>query len=196
MKKINFNNSTFVTSVAQPGGFLDGNTSNIVFAGKSNVGKSSVINKLVNRKNFARVSSVPGKTVHVNYFSIDDKFYFIDLPGYGYAKVSTSEKERWNRLMESFFENPERIDLGVLIVDARHKPTADDIKMNEWFAFTGRPYVIVANKCDKLNKTEFNNNIPMIRDILNLEDSVEIIPFSALNGLGKNQLINLILEYV
>ena len=130
---INFNNVEFVTSVAQPNKFLNDGKINIVFSGKSNVGKSSVINKLLNRKNFARVSSVPGKTIHVNYFLVDKKFYLVDLPGYGYAKVSQSEKERWNKLMESFFSDLNRFDLGVLILDSRHKPTADDRQMKEWF---------------------------------------------------------------
>ena len=138
---INFNNVEFVTSVAQPNKFLNDGKINIVFSGKSNVGKSSVINKLLNRKNFARVSSVPGKTIHVNYFLVDKKFYLVDLPGYGYAKVSQSEKERWNKLMESYFSDLNRFDLGVLILDSRHKPTADDRQMKEWFDYSGKPYI-------------------------------------------------------
>ena len=136
---INFNNVEFVTSVAQPNKFIHDVKPSIVFSGKSNVGKSSVINKLLNRKNFARVSSVPGKTIHVNYFLVDKKMYLIDLPGYGYAKVSQSEKERWNRLMESFFSDLNRFDLGVLILDSRHKPTKDDMQMKEWFDYSGKP---------------------------------------------------------
>ena len=152
---------------------------NIVFSGKSNVGKSSVINKLLNRKNFARVSSVPGKTIHVNYFLVDKKFYLVDLPGYGYAKVSQSEKERWNKLMESYFSDLNRFDLGVLILDSRHKPTADDRQMKEWFDYSGKPYIILLNKCDKLNKTDF-----------------PCILFSAMKGTGKNELINAIVPYI
>lgn len=161
---INFNNVEFVTSVAQPNKFLHDEKVSIVFSGKSNVGKSSVINKLLNRKNFARVSSVPGKTIHVNYFLVDKKFYLVDLPGYGYAKVSQSEKERWNKLMESYFSDLNRFDLGVLILDSRHKPTADDRQMKEWFDYSGKPYIILLNKCDKLNKTESRENPKMIRD--------------------------------
>ena len=142
---INFNNVEFVTSVAQPNKFLHDEKVSIVFSGKSNVGKSSVINKLLNRKNFARVSSVPGKTIHVNYFLVDKKFYLVDLPGYGYAKVSQSEKERWNKLMESYFFDLNRFDLGVLILDSRHKPTADDRQMKEWFDYSGKPYIILLN---------------------------------------------------
>ena len=148
---INFNNVEFVTSVAQPNKFLHDEKVSIVFSGKSNVGKSSVINKLLNRKNFARVSSVPGKTIHVNYFLIDKKAYFVDLPGYGYAKVSKDERMRWSRLMESYFANPDTMTLGVMIVDSRHKPTADDVTMAHWFKESGRPFVVVANKTDKVS---------------------------------------------
>ena len=193
---INFNNVEFVTSVAQPNKFLNDGKINIVFSGKSNVGKSSVINKLLNRKNFARVSSVPGKTIHVNYFLVDKKFYLVDLPGYGYAKVSQSEKERWNKLMESYFSDLNRFDLGVLILDSRHKPTADDRQMKEWFDYSGKPYIILLNKCDKLNKTESRENPKMIREELNLAEDFPCILFSAMKGIGKNELINAIVPYI
>lgn len=193
---VNFNNVEFVTSVAQPNKFIFDGKKSIVFSGKSNVGKSSVINKLLNRKNFARVSSVPGKTIHVNYFLVDKKFYLVDLPGYGYAKVSMSEKERWNLLMESFFADVNRIDLGILILDSRHKPTKDDRQMKEWFDFSGKPYIILLNKCDKLNKTELKENPVMIRNELSLEDDFPCILFSALKGTGKNELISQIVEHI
>ena len=193
---INFNNVEFVTSVAQPNKFLNDGKINIVFSGKSNVGKSSVINKLLNRKNFARVSSVPGKTIHVNYFLVDKKFYLVDLPGYGYAKVSQSEKERWNKLMESYFSDLNRFDLGVLILDSRHKPTADDRQMKEWFDYSGKPYIILLNKCDKLNKTESRENPKMIREELNLAEDFPCILFSAMKKTDKNELINAIVPYI
>ena len=126
MTGLNLNNAEFIKSAADPSGFLRAELPCIVFAGKSNVGKSSVINRVLNRRNFARVGAHPGKTIHVNYFLIDRRAYFVDLPGYGYASVSRSERERWGRLMERFFDEPERITLGVMIVDSRHKPTADD----------------------------------------------------------------------
>lgn len=193
---INFNNVEFVTSVAQPNKFIHDVKPSIVFSGKSNVGKSSVINKLLNRKNFARVSSVPGKTIHVNYFLVDKKMYLIDLPGYGYAKVSQSEKERWNRLMESFFSDLNRFDLGVLILDSRHKPTKDDMQMKEWFDYSGKPYIILLNKCDKLNKTETRENPIMIKECLNLNDVVPCILFSAEKGIGKTELISTISSFI
>lgn len=193
---INFNNVEFITSVAQPNKFIHDVKPSIVFSGKSNVGKSSVINKLLNRKNFARVSSVPGKTIHVNYFLVDKKMYLVDLPGYGYAKVSQSEKERWNRLMESFFADLNRFDLGVLILDSRHKPTKDDMQMKEWFDYSGKPYIILLNKCDKLNKTETKENPIMIKEWLNLTDEVPCILFSAEKGTGKTELISTITSIV
>lgn len=193
---INFNNVEFVTSVAQPKKFICDGKPSIVFSGKSNVGKSSVINKVLNRKNFARVSSVPGKTIHVNYFLVDKKFYLVDLPGYGYAKVSQSEKERWNHLMESYFSDINRIDLGVLILDSRHKPTADDRQMKDWFDYSGKPYVILLNKCDKLNKTESRDNPTMIREELSLDEDFPCILFSAMKGTGKNELISQIINFI
>ena len=127
MAGLNVNKAEFIKSAASTQQFIRSSIPAIAFAGKSNVGKSSVINRMLNRKNFARVGAQPGKTIHVNYFFIDGKLYFVDLPGYGYAKVSQSEKERWGKLMESFFAEPDLMDLGVMIVDARHKPTADDV---------------------------------------------------------------------
>ena len=151
---MNLHNVEFIKSAASASGFIRDGRPTIVFSGKSNVGKSSVINKLLNRKNFARVGAQPGKTIHVNYFLIDKTAYFVDLPGYGYAKVSKDERDRWGALMERFFEEPELITLGVMIVDSRHKPTADDVTMAGWFKSTECNLVIVANKIDKLKKSE------------------------------------------
>ncbi|MFR7767748.1 MAG: ribosome biogenesis GTP-binding protein YihA/YsxC [Oscillospiraceae bacterium] len=159
MPTLNLNKAEFLKSAVSPSGFLAADLPCIVFAGKSNVGKSSVINRLLNRKNFARVGSQPGKTVHVNYFCIDRRAYFVDLPGYGYASVAKTERDRWGKLMEDFFADPARITLGVMIVDARHKPTADDETMAAWFHSTGCPMVVVANKCDKLKKSEIEPNL-------------------------------------
>ena len=150
MAALNVNKAEFIKSAASPNQFIRSSTPSVVFAGKSNVGKSSVINRMLNRKNFARVGASPGKTIHVNYFLIDGKVYFVDLPGYGYAKVSQAERDRWGKLMEQFFAAEGLIDLGVMIVDARHKPTADDVTMAEWFKNSGCRLVVVANKLDKL----------------------------------------------
>ena len=189
MAALNVNKTEFAKSAASREQFIQSSVPCVAFAGKSNVGKSSVINRLLNRKNFARVGSEPGKTVHVNYFLIDGKLYLVDLPGYGYAKVSRSERERWGRLMEDFFAAG-LFRLGVMIVDARHKPTADDITMAQWFKDSGCPLVVVANKLDKLKKSEIEPNLALIRATLTLPDDVRIIPFSAEKGQGRDELMN------
>ena len=186
---MNLQNVEFVKSAARASDFLRGGQPSVVFAGKSNVGKSSVINRLLNRKNFARVGAQPGKTAHVNYFLVDRSVYFVDLPGYGYAKVSQSERERWARLMEDFFAGSERITLGVMIVDARHKPTADDVTMAGWFLNSGRTFVVVANKLDKLKKSEIEPNLALIRETLTLPPEVPVLPFSAEKGTGREALL-------
>lgn len=189
MAALNVNKAEFVKSAVTPAQFINSSIPGVVFAGKSNVGKSSVINRMLNRKNFARVGSEPGKTIHVNYFLIDGKIYFIDLPGYGYAKVAQSERECWGKLMEDFFASG-LFRLGVMIVDARHKPTADDVTMAEWFKGSGCPFVIVANKLDKLKKSEIEPNLALIRKTLELDVDVHIIPFSAEKGQGRDELMS------
>lgn len=192
---MNLHNVEFLISAARPSDFPGNRLPEIAFAGKSNVGKSSVINRLLNRKNFARVGEKPGKTIHVNYFTIDKKCYFVDLPGYGYAKVSQSEKERWGRLMEDYFAAG-RIDLGVMIVDCRHAPTQNDITMARWFLESDCPFVVVANKLDKVKKSQIEGNLQVIRDDLELPEDCMIIPFSAEKGNGKDELIRLIMDTV
>ena len=192
---MNFQNVEFLISAASPKNFPTRRLPEIAFAGKSNVGKSSVINRLLQRKNFARVGDKPGKTIHVNYFVLDGKCYLVDLPGYGFAKVSQSEKERWGKLMEDYFA-ANRIDLGVLIVDYRHPPTNNDITMARWFLDSGCPFVVVANKMDKLKKSELEPNLQTIREDLELPDSCPIIPFSAEKGDGRDALVKLILQTV
>lgn len=196
MADLNINKAEFIKSAASPTDFIRDELPKIVFSGKSNVGKSSVINRLLNRKNFARVGQSPGKTIHVNYFLIEKKAYFVDLPGYGYAKVSKSERERWGKLMEQFFDADNLIDLGIMIVDARHKPTADDITMAQWFKSTGRPFVVVANKSDKLKKSEIEPNLELIRLTLELDEAVPLILFSAEKGSGRDVLMSHILKYI
>lgn len=192
---MNFQNVEFLISAAAPKDFPVNRLPEIAFAGKSNVGKSSVINRLLQRKNFARVGDKPGKTVHVNYFTLDRKCYLVDLPGYGFAKVSQSEKERWGKLMEDYFA-ANRITLGILIVDYRHPPTNNDITMARWFLDSGCPFAVVANKMDKLKKSELVPNLQLIRQDLELPDSCPVIPFSAEKGDGRDALVKLILDTV
>ena len=192
---MNFHNVEFLISAASTKDFPQNRLPEIAFAGKSNVGKSSVINRILNRKNFARVGEKPGKTIHVNYFTIDKSCYFVDLPGYGYAKVSQKEKDRWGKLMEDYFA-ANRIDLGVLIVDHRHAPTNNDITMAQWFIQSGCPFVVVANKLDKLKKSEIQPNLATIREDLELPEGTQIISFSAEKGDGKDELVKRILDAV
>lgn len=192
---MNFNNVEFLISAASTKDFPQNRLPEIAFAGKSNVGKSSVINRILQRKNFARVGEKPGKTIHVNYFTIDKQCYFVDLPGYGFAKVSQAEKERWGRLMESYFA-ADRIDLGIMIVDARHAPTNNDITMARWFLDSACPFVVVANKLDKVKKSQILTNLETIRADLELPDDCPVIPFSAEKGTGREELVRIILACV
>lgn len=191
---MNLQKAEFLTSLTDLSKLPKDGLPQIAFSGKSNVGKSSVINRVLQRKNFARVGETPGKTVHINFFRIDSRAYFVDLPGYGYAKVAKSEKERWGKLMEAYFSDPSRISLGILIVDARHKPTENDVTMARYFQQSGQPWVVVANKLDKLKKTEVEPNLALIRETLSLDPETRLIPFSAEKGTGREDLLREILR--
>ena len=193
---INLQKAEFILSAVAPKFFLRDGLPQVAFSGRSNVGKSSVINRLLNRKNFARVGAAPGKTTQINYFKIDNAFYLVDLPGYGYAKVSKAERDRWGKLMESYFADPELMTLGVMIVDSRHKPTADDCTMAQWYREAGCHFVVVANKLDKLKKSQVEPNLQVIRETLELGEGDVVIPFSAEKGTGRQELVSAILASV
>ena len=193
---MNIQKTQFVKSVVKKADFIRTGKPTVAFAGKSNVGKSSVINRLLNRKNFARVGASPGKTVHINYFDVDDTMYFVDLPGYGYAKVSKKERARWGQLMDEYFASEDTLTLGFQIVDIRHKPTADDVTMADWFLQTGMPFVVIANKLDKIKKSQLEGNLQTIRTTLHLPEEVPVIPFSAEKGTGREEVLALILEHI
>ena len=193
MKKPNLHNAEFLRSAVKESDFPHDPLPQIVFAGKSNVGKSSVINKLLNRKNFARVSAQPGKTIHINYFTIDRQLYFVDLPGYGYAKIAVEVKEKWGKMIERYLRN--LLTLGIQIVDIRHKPTRDDMTMAEWFRASGKPWVIIANKLDKIKKSQLEGNIAEIRQTLLLPEEVPVIPFSAEKGMGRDEVLAMIFDH-
>ena len=190
---LNMQKTEFVISAAKKADFPRDQLPQVVFAGRSNVGKSSVINCLLGRKNFARVGNSPGKTTHINYFKVDNQLYLVDLPGYGYARVSQAERARWGRLIEQWFQDPSLMTLGIQIVDARHKPTADDCTMIECFKQSGKPFIVVANKLDKLKKSEIEPNLLQIKTTLQLDDSVKVIPFSVEKKLGRTELLSLVL---
>lgn len=167
----------------------------IVFSGRSNVGKSSLINKLCNRKSLARVSSKPGKTATVNFFDGGD-FNLVDLPGYGYAKVSKVDKLRWAELVEGYFAAGRNIALAVQIIDMRHKPTADDMNMIRFLYDGGIPFIVVMTKSDKLNKSEYQAQSEMISKLMAEFDNVGLYPFSALSGDGAEAIENAIMESI
>ena len=184
---LNLNKAEFRIGAVKSKDFVRDGRPQLAFVGRSNVGKSSVINCLLGRKNFARVGNSPGKTSQVNYFLIDEQVYLVDLPGYGYAKVSKAERDRWGRLMEAYFASG-LITRGVQIVDARHKPTADDVTMMNWFKSTGCPVIVVANKLDKLKKSEIEPNLQRIRETLELGEEYSLLPFSAEKRYGLEEL--------
>ena len=187
---LNFNKAEFARSAAAPRDFLRDGLPQFPFAGRSNVGKSSVINRLAGRKNLAYVGASPGKTTQINYFRIDGRAYLVDLPGYGYAKVSQAEKARWARLMEAYFQSERaQMTAGVLIVDIRHKPTENDRTMHDWFRESGCREIVVANKLDKLKKSEIEPALALIRETLELTDADALIPFSAEKGTGRDALL-------
>lgn len=192
---LNLHKAEFIRSAVKTADFPADDLPQVVFAGKSNVGKSSVINKLLGRKNFARVSAQPGKTIHINYFSIDQKMYLVDLPGYGYARVSKAEQQRWGALMEEYFAL-DLLAVGIQIVDIRHKPTDQDCTMAEWFRASGRPWIIIANKLDKIKKSQVEANLACIRETLLLPIDVPVIPFSAEKGDGRDMVLDLICIHI
>ncbi len=160
----------------------------IVFAGRSNVGKSSMLNRLFNRKNLARVSSVPGKTITINFFKVED-VRIVDLPGYGYAKVAKGEKRRWAEMMEGYFQSPRNIKLVVQLVDMRHKPSEDDYIMMRFLQDAGLPFIVAATKSDKLNKTQYNERKNALREELaEFGEDLIILPFSSEKGEGTDEL--------
>lgn len=177
---INLHNAEFLKSAAGKDGFIRDDLPKVAFAGRSNVGKSSTINAILNRKALARVSESPGKTAHVNYFCIDKKAYLVDLPGYGFARVSMKERERWGRMMEDYFnDRAAGPKLCVLLVDSRHAPTADDVQMCNYFRQCGYQFLVAANKADGIKKSQREASIAQIRETLTLDETDRVILYSA-----------------
>ncbi|MBQ7499602.1 MAG: YihA family ribosome biogenesis GTP-binding protein [Clostridia bacterium] len=195
---VNLQNTALEISAGRPDQFPKKRICHIVFSGRSNVGKSSLINTLLGRKKLARVSSSPGKTITVNFYNVDGKMYFVDLPGYGFAKRPPDEKKKWSLLVESYFASmTERNDdmLVVQLIDAKVGITSDDSMMLDWMNGNGVNYVVAATKCDKLNKTAFTAGISSILGDPSVEEGTDVVPFSSLNGDGKNELLNIIFDF-
>ena len=177
-----------VISAAGPSQYPNPGFPEIVLAGRSNVGKSSLINALVNRKGLARVGNTPGKTRIINFYNINDALMIVDLPGYGYAKVSAVEKESWGKLAETYLTTRKQLKIIILLVDIRHEPTRDDQVMLRFIRESGRKFVVVANKADKIGRSGLKKHIDQIRASLNLDENIEILPFSALKKTGVEAL--------
>ncbi len=185
---MNWNKVEFEAAFGTLDQLNESNLPEICFSGRSNVGKSSLINKILNRKSIARVSSTPGKTVTINFYKLDE-FRLVDLPGYGYAKVADSERERWAELMEGYFRTNRNIKLCLQLIDMRHPATEFDISMLEFLSHFEIPYAVVLTKCDKLNKTEFNNRLRLLKEELGeFGEKITIVPFSALKGTGAEDV--------
>lgn len=188
---MNYNKAEFEKSYGISSQLPPSDITEIAFAGRSNVGKSSLLNKLFNRKSLARVSSVPGKTITINFYDVDG-YKFVDLPGYGYAKLSKSERDRFGELMEGYFQSGRNIKLVVQLVDMRHKPSQDDFSMIEFMKQMNIPFIVVCTKADKLKVKEFKKREQEIKEELSMVDSDLIIPFSSQNGLGLDKIKMLI----
>ena len=171
-------NPKFEISAVSPKQYPKGDLPEIVLVGKSNVGKSSFINTMINRKNLARTSNTPGKTRQINFYNIDEKFYFVDLPGYGYSKMSKKEKIISGKYIEEYLEKRENISLIILLLDIRHNPTEDDMLMYNYILKTNLPFIVIANKADKIAPTKVDNEVQKIKDILGISFSI-ILPFSS-----------------
>jgi len=182
----------FMTSAAKPQQYPPAGVKEIAFAGRSNVGKSSLINLLVGRRALAKVSSSPGKTRTINFFNINDEFRIVDLPGYGFAKVSKAEQESWGRMMETYLSKREDLVSVILLVDSRHEPTAQDVQMYEWLQYYGLSGIVAATKTDKISRNELNRNISVIRKKLSMEADDVIVPVSSLKRTGLDELTTVV----
>ena len=160
----------------------------VAFAGKSNVGKSSMINALLNRKSLARTSAQPGKTQTINFYNVNDAMYLVDLPGYGYAKTSASEKEKWGKMIESYLHTSKKLQAVFLLIDIRHDPSANDKMMYDWMVYQGFAPIIIATKLDKIKRSQIQKNVKAIREGLKVKPGTVIIPFSSETKQGRDEL--------
>lgn len=164
----------------------------LAFAGRSNVGKSSIINSLLNRKNLARTSSSPGKTVTINYYLVNEEFYLVDLPGYGYAKTSIKERTKWGRMIEKYLGTRETLKAVVLLVDIRHAPTKDDVMMYDWIVSSGLTPIVVATKLDKIKRSQKDKQLKLVRATLGMENDIKIVPYSSETRQGREEMLAII----
>ena len=185
-----------VISAVKPEQYPEGDLPEFALAGRSNVGKSSFINKMLNRKSLARTSSKPGKTQTLNFFIINEEFHFVDVPGYGYAKVSKSERAAWGKMIETYLTQREQLKAALLIVDLRHAPTKDDVMMYDFFKHYEIPCIIVATKCDKIPKGKWQKHLKVTRETLDVEKGDQLILFSSETGYGKEEAWKAVCSYM
>lgn len=184
-----------VISAVKPEQYPPGQFPEIALAGRSNVGKSSLINKLINRKNLARTSQKPGKTQTLNFYFINEDMYFVDVPGYGYAKVSKKERDKWGPMVETYLTTRKQLRAVILIIDVRHPPTEDDIKMYDWLKHFELPVIVAATKADKIKKSQHQKHLKIVSEALDIEEDDQLILFSSESGEGKLQLWKVIESY-
>ena len=182
----------FVTSAVKPPNYPAGELPEVALAGRSNVGKSSLLNKLINRKRLARTSNTPGRTRLINFFLVNDSFHLVDLPGYGYARVPFGERDSWRKMVESYLKTRESLRGVLLLVDCRHPPTQMDLQMYGWLKFRGLPAAVAATKADKLSRSRLLQSLKVIRAELSLAEGDVLIPFSAETGQGREELLEVI----
>ncbi|MBQ1992931.1 MAG: YihA family ribosome biogenesis GTP-binding protein [Lachnospiraceae bacterium] len=185
-------NVSLETVIGVTSSIPDNKMPEIAFAGKSNVGKSSLINALMNRKSLARTSAQPGKTQTINFYNINDELYFVDLPGYGYAKVSQQEKEKWGKMIEKYLRQSKVLKAVFLLIDIRHEPSANDKQMYEWILSNGYSPIIIATKLDKINRSQIQKQVKLIKQKLEVEKGTVVIPFSAESKQGRDEIYELI----
>ena len=193
---MNYNNAVFEKAFATAEQLEESDLPEICFCGRSNVGKSSLINKLLNRKSLARVSSKPGKTATINFYNIDDTMNFVDLPGYGYAKASEEVKAKWGKMIENYLHTSKQLKAVFLLIDIRHDPSANDRMMYEWMVYQGFAPIIIATKLDKIKRSQIQKNVKAIREGLNVQPGTTIIPFSAETKQGRDEIWKLIDSFV
>ena len=189
---MNFNNLEFLISAAASRNFPERTIPEIAFAGKSNVGKSSVINRILQRKNFARVGEKPGKTIHVNYFVVDKKCYFVDLPGYGYAQANENVKAQWGKMIEDYLHRSKQLKEVFLLIDIRHAPSENDRIMYSWIKRNGYNPIIIATKLDKINRSQIQKQLKLIKTTLEADKDTVIIPFSSVTKQGRDEIYEIL----
>jgi GTP-binding protein len=196
MLKCNLNNLEMEVSAVSIKQYPPADLPEIALCGRSNVGKSSLINKLLGRRNFARTSSTPGKTATINFYNVDNTIRIVDLPGYGYAKRSNSEREKWAKMIEEYLSKRESLSAAIQLVDMRHKPSNDDVIMQNWIQEIGYAPIVVMTKHDKLKKSEITKNMQEIVTTLSLPEEAILIPFSAESGVGREEMLSLLQEII